>query len=209
MNKQNDRIITEQDGENQKPAWREILDYILTLAAVAAAVLLLNRYVLINAKIPSESMQDTIMMGDQIFGNRLAYVKKDPQRYDIIIFVYPDDNNDPTIPARKKTLFIKRVIGLPGETVTIDNGHVYIGDSLEPLDESFLPEPPAQDLKKYVFDVPEGHYLVLGDNRNHSRDSRFWKDPYVSEEEILGEAVFRYWPVTRMSALGNDVREGT
>ena len=208
MPEENDIKNTEKsEREKPRPLILEILDYIITLAVVAAVVLLLNKYVLINAKIPSESMQNTIMMGDQIFGSRLSYLKADPQRYDIIIFIYPDDNNDPTIPAGKKTYFIKRVIGLPGETVTIENGHVYINDETMPLDESFLAEPAVNYGEKLVYDVPEGHYFVMGDNRNHSKDSRYWDDPYVSKEEILGKAVFRYWPLTRISGLSYSPKE--
>ena len=73
------------------------------------------------------------MAGDQIFGNRLAYLFSDPERFDIVIFRYPDDESQ---------LFIKRIIGLPGETVTIEDGKVYINDSTEPLDDSFCPETP-------------------------------------------------------------------
>ena len=86
---------------------------------VVVAVVLVQSFLIINARIPSESMENTIMVGDQIFGNRLAYKFGDPQRFDIVIFRYPDD---------EKQLFIKRVIGLPGETVTIKDGKVYIND---------------------------------------------------------------------------------
>ena len=131
---------------------------------VVIVVTLINNIVLINAKIPSESMENTIMTGDRIFGYRLAYglnIKfKDPQRFDIIIFKYPDDESQ---------LFIKRIIGLPGEKVQIINGKVYINDSETPLDDSFVAEVPRGNFGPY--EVPEDSYFVMGDNRNHSRDS--------------------------------------
>ena len=142
---------------------------------------------LINAKIPSESMEDTIMTGDRIFGNRLAYINKDPQRFDIVIFKYPDDETQ---------LFIKRVIGLPGETVEIRDGKVYIDGSETPLDDSFTPEPPQGDWGPEV--VPEGSYFMLGDNRNRSKDSRFWTNTFVKKEKILGKAVLRYFPSPKL-----------
>lgn len=83
----------------------------------------------INARVPSGSMEQTIMTGDRVFGNRLAYKNKEPERFDIVIFKYPDDPSQ---------LFVKRVIGLPGETVNIVDGKVYINDSEEPLDDSFF-----------------------------------------------------------------------
>lgn len=109
----------------------ELWEYIKMIIFVVVVVFIVNNVLLINAKIPSESMEDTIMTGDRIFGNRLAYINKDPQRFDIVIFKYPDDETQ---------LFIKRVIGLPGETVEIRDGKVYIDGSETPLDDSFTPE---------------------------------------------------------------------
>lgn len=150
---------------------------------VVVVVLVVNNFLLINAKIPSESMEQTIMTGDRVFGNRLAYVFGDPERYDIIIFKYPDN---------EKELFIKRIIGMPGETVEIKDGKVYINGSKEPLKDSFTPETPVGDYGPYT--VPENSYFVLGDNRNYSKDSRFWNNPYVAEDKILGKAVLKYFP---------------
>lgn len=150
---------------------------------VVIVVLVVDNFLLINAVIPSESMENTIMTGDRIFGNRLAYLFDDPERFDIVIFKYPDDESQ---------RFIKRVIGLPGETVEIREGKVYINGSDTPLDDSFTPETPVGNFGPYT--VPEGCYFMLGDNRNNSRDSRMWDNPYVKKEKILGKAVLRYFP---------------
>ena len=108
------RIMSRKDNEKKetKPRkteetsiGREIWEYVKMIAIVVAVVVFVEQVIVINARIPSPSMENTIMTGDQIFGNRLAYVKSDPQRYDIVIFYYPDD---------EKQKFIKRVIGLPG-----------------------------------------------------------------------------------------------
>ena len=168
---------------------------------VVIVVTIINNIVLINAKIPSESMENTIMTGDRIFGYRLAYGLKidlfgpeinkkfkDPQRFDIIIFKYPDDESQ---------LFIKRIIGLPGEKVQIINGKVYINDSETPLDDSFVAEVPRGNFGPY--EVPEDSYFVMGDNRNHSRDSRYWKTSnFVTYDEIVGKAVVRYYPSIKL-----------
>lgn len=163
--------------------WKELWDYIKMIIFVLVFVTLIHNFIVINAKIPSESMEETIMTGDRIFGNRLAYLFKEPERFDIIIFKFPDDEN---------MLFIKRVIGLPGETVEIRDGKVYIDGSETPLDDSFTKETPLGSYGPYT--VPEGHYFVMGDNRNDSRDSRYWTNTYVAKEKILGEAVMRYFP---------------
>ena len=165
----------------------ELWEYIKMIIFVVVVVFIVNNVLLINAKIPSESMEDTIMTGDRIFGNRLAYIHKDPQRFDIVIFKYPDDETQ---------LFIKRVIGLPGETVEIRDGKVYIDGSETPLDDSFTPEPPQGDWGPEV--VPEGSYFMLGDNRNRSKDSRFWTNTFVKKEKILGKAVLRYFPSPKL-----------
>lgn len=163
--------------------WKELWEYIKMIIFVVVVVLIVNNFLLINARVPSESMEKTIMTGDRFFGNRLAYLFDDPERFDIVVFKYPDDESQ---------LFVKRVIGLPGETVEIKDGKVYINGSETPLDDSFTPETPTGDYGSYV--VPEGSYFMLGDNRNHSGDSRFWKQPYVEKEKIVGKAIFRYFP---------------
>ena len=130
---------------NKENFWKEVRSYIVMIAAVFAVVLFVNNFLLINARIPSSSMEETIMMNDRIFGNRLAYKSDDPKRFDIVIFRYPDDPS---------TLFIKRIIGLPGETVEIRSGKVYIDGSAEPLDDSFCKEEPRGDFGPFT--VPEG-----------------------------------------------------
>ena len=163
--------------------WKELWEYIKMIIFVVVVVLIVNNFLLINARVPSESMEKTIMTGDRFFGNRLAYLFDDPERFDIVVFKYPDDESQ---------LFVKRVIGLPGETVEIKDGKVYINGSETPLDDSFTPKTPTGDYGPYV--VPDGSYFMLGDNRNHSGDSRFWKQPYVEKEKIVGKAIFRYFP---------------
>ena len=163
---------------------RELLDWVIVIAISAAIAFALDKFIIVNARIPSASMEPTIMTGDRLIGNRLAYIKDNPQRGDVVIFLYPDN---------EKELFIKRVIGLPGETVNIRAGKVYINDSEEPLDESaYLVSTPLGDFGPYT--VPEGAYFMMGDNRNNSMDSRYWNQKYVYKDKILGKAWARYFP---------------
>jgi len=107
-----------------------------------------------------------------------------------VIFKYPDNEDE---------LFIKRVIGLPGDKIEIIDGLVYLNDSKEPLEEPYLTVTPVGTYGPY--EVPEGHYFMLGDNRNASKDSRLWINPYVAERKILAKAVFRYYPFSQMGTI--------
>ena len=191
-----EELANEKARKNQKPKEkvdikREILSYVILLAVVAGVVLIINTFFLINAKIPSGSMENTIMENDQIFGNRLAYkLGGDPQRMDIIIFKYPDDESK---------LFIKRIIGLPGETVEVVDGRVYINGSNTSIDDSFCKETPLGDFGPYT--VPADSYFVMGDNRNHSNDSRLWTNKSVRRDQIVGKAFLRYWPLNKIGLL--------
>lgn len=165
---------------------RHIVVVYLTIAvATLIGIIILYTQVLVNAYIPSESMENTLMTGDRIIGNRLAYkFGEKPERFDVAIFYAPDFENTP---------YIKRVIGLPGEKVTIKDGLVYINDNHEPLDDSFIKEEVKNKEEPLEFQVPEGHYFMMGDNRNESFDSRYWDNPYVAEDAIIAKALFKYW----------------
>ena len=173
----------EKSSKGNHPLRSEIISWLQILLAAACIAFVLNTFIIANSRVPSGSMENTIMTGDRIFGNRLAYVLGDPQRFDIVIFRYPDDESQ---------LFIKRIIGLPGETVEITDGKVYIDGSETPLDDSFTPETPTGNYGPYT--VPENCYFMLGDNRNNSKDSRFWQNTFVERDAILGKAVLKYFP---------------
>ena len=170
-------------NNNKTNAKKEVFEWIFSIAIGVIIAVLINRFVLINARVPSASMENNIMTGDRLFGYRLAYVNEEVERGDIVIFKFPDDESQ---------LFIKRVIGLPNETVTIIDGKVYIDDSTEPLNEPYLAQEMVGTFGPY--EVPDNCYFMLGDNRNYSRDSRFWENTYVSRDKILGKALFRYLP---------------
>lgn len=166
---------------------KEILEWVKIIAAAAVIALFVNSVLIANSTVPSDSMEETIMTGDRIIGSRLSYsFGREPERGDIVIFDHKAE------PGKDKTRLVKRVIGLPGETVDILGSRIYIDGAAEPLAEPYLPE--EMDSEDYHFEVPEGCYLMLGDNRNHSADARGWGDPYVPKKEIVAKVVFRYYP---------------
>lgn len=192
-----------QNGEEQKMDLKaEILSWVKMFAVTLIGVLILTQCIIINARVPSGSMENTIMTKSRIIGFRFAYWFAEPQRGDIVVFQYPVD---------EKVNYIKRIIGLPGETVEIRDGKVYIDGSDIPLDENYLKEEWTWENDGYTFEVPEDCYFVMGDNRNRSEDARFWADialregiadseeeaeqySFVRDDQIKGKAIFCYYP---------------
>ena len=192
--KDNEKKETKPRKTEETSIGREIWEYVKMIAIVVAVVVFVEQVIVINARIPSPSMENTIMTGDQIFGNRLAYVKSDPQRYDIVIFYYPDD---------EKQKFIKRVIGLPGETVQImDDGSIYInGEKLEENYGMEVIKPETIGRAAEPIELGDDEYFVMGDNRNNSSDSRTDMVGNIKRENIIGKAWLRIWPVSDFGIL--------
>ncbi len=181
--------------EKKKPSvFREIASWCVTFMLAIALAFVLKNYVIINATVPTGSMEHTIEPGDDLFGLRLAYMNSGPKRGDIIIFRYPDNEE-------KK--FVKRVIGLPGENVKITEGKIYIDGAEKPLKEDYLKETWVKGTGPYEYQIPEDSYLVLGDNRNDSLDARYWENTYVTKDHIIGKAYVIYYPFSHFGSLYN------
>ncbi len=177
----------EEEEKKPKSKLREAVEFLIPIVVAVIIAIILKSVVFANAVVPTGSMLNTIHEGDRIIASRLAYIKEDPQRYDVIIFKYPDDETQ---------IYVKRVIGLPGETVQVVNGVVYVtktdGETIQ-LDDSFVTNgTPEGDFGP--FEVPADSYFMMGDNRNSSWDSRFWNNKFVNKEKILGKVKFKYYP---------------
>ncbi len=181
-----------QKRQKEESAVKEVISWVITIALAVVAALFIKNYVIINANIPSGSMENTIMTGDRLVGYRLADNRKSPERGDIVIFKFPDNEEEN---------YVKRVIGLPGEVIVIEDAKIYINGSETPLQEDYLKETWTVGTGPYTFEVPEDSYLVLGDNRNNSLDARYWENTFVTKEKILGKAVFRYYPFKDAGSL--------
>jgi len=164
-----------------------IKEWVVPVAIALIIVLLLNKFVFILVTVPTGSMEDTIMPGDRLYVNELFDIKQ-AKRGDILVFKSEELEN--------KRL-VKRLIGLPGETVEVMNdGSVYING--EELDEPYVVEA-ERDAK--TFKIPDNSYLFLGDNRPISYDARYWENPYIDESKIIGKVIFRFFPFNRIGTV--------
>ncbi|HBB32580.1 MAG TPA: signal peptidase I [Cyanobacteria bacterium UBA8803] len=177
-----------QKGENP---WVEGVKTIVLSCFLAIGI---RSFVAEARYIPSGSMEPTLQINDRLIIDKLSYKFRDPQRGDIVVF-------SPTDALKKqnfKDAFIKRIIGLPGNTVEVKGGRVYIDN--RPLREKYIEEAPNYNFGPVK--VPADQYLVLGDNRNNSYDSHYWG--FVPRDKIIGRAIVRFWPVTRVGELDEE-----
>jgi signal peptidase I len=154
---------------------REWLEVIVVAFILALVV---QTYVVKPFKIPSGSMENTLQVGDMIFVNRFLYIFEPPHRGDVMVFKYPENPNQD---------FVKRLIGLSGDTIAIYDRKVLINGTA--IDEPYIKEPPVDNFGPVI--VPQDTYLMLGDNRNNSRDSRYWG--FLPKSMIKGKAFLIYW----------------
>lgn len=188
-NKKSKKNNTAKNNEEKqkKSKLREAISFMTPIVVVLIIAIFLKTCIFANIVIPTGSMLNTIQEGDRIIASRLAYINDEPQRYDIIIFKYPDDETQ---------LFAKRIIALPGETIEVKNGIVYITDkngNKSTARTDFITNCiPTGNFGPYT--VPLGSYFVMGDNRNDSWDSRYWDNKTVKKGKIIGKVKFRYFP---------------
>ncbi len=182
--------------EERAPRWkqwsREGLSLVRDVALALVIALLIGLFVIQPVYVKGTSMLPRLREGERLFVNRFIYNFSKIERGDIVVFYYPKNPQES---------FIKRVIGLPGDEVTLANGKLYINGRLVPeaylsSDYTTIVSPPR------TWIVEPHHYFVMGDNRDASNDSRNWG--LVPEMYIYGKAVYRYWPLTEMGFIGDD-----
>lgn len=168
---------------------KDVLGTGLYLLVVLLITYLIILYVGQRTEVSGSSMEPTLSDGDNLIVDKISYRFKEPERFDIIVFPFQ---------YQKDTFYIKRIIGLPGETVQIDeDGNIYINGEI--LEESYGKEVIAADklgIAAEPITLGEDEYFVLGDNRNHSSDSRVWEVGNIKKEQIVGKAWLRIWPIS-------------
>lgn len=168
------------EKDEKTNVWGKIIIEIIETLVLAAVLFFLINTVTARIRVDGRSMEPSFHHGDYVLVYRLAYNLGEISRGDVVVFPSP---LDPEID------FIKRIIALPGDTVEILNGLVYINGI--PLEEDYIMGPPKRNVS--LTNVPEGMVYVIGDNRNDSSDSRSWGS--ISVEDIIGKAIFVYWPL--------------
>ena len=179
-------------GEQTSPA-HEILSLLLYIVVVFGICFLIITFVGQRSKVSGSSMEPTLSEGDNLIVDKISYRIHDPQRFDIVVFPMYDGEE----------YFIKRIIGMPGETVRIDHqGNIYINGEL--LEEDYGYETIEPGMVGRAFEgvtLGDDEYFVMGDNRNESEDSRFDIVGNVKREDLMGKAVFRLWPIASFGTL--------
>ncbi|MDR2903653.1 MAG: signal peptidase I [Clostridiales bacterium] len=170
---------------------KEIFSWIKVIVAAVVFSYIITQFIIVHANVPTGSMLDTVPIESRIVGNRLAYLFSDPQRFDVVAFDFPDNGPE------EHEIYLKRIIGLPGETLEIIEGKVYVNGATKPLEDDFIREYP-ESKGDGIYIVPEDCYFMMGDNRNDSHDSRFWVNKFVERKKILGKVFFTYYPEVKV-----------
>lgn len=188
--RQSDEIL-EGEETGGSGILREILSWILYLLAVLVITYLIITYIGQRTVVEGESMMPTLEDQNNLIVDKITYRFREPERFEIIVFTYR---------YKAKTHYIKRVIGLPGETVQIIGNDIYINGEI--LEENYGAEPmESAGLAAEPITLGEGEYFVLGDNRNHSSDSRAEDVGVIQKSEIIGRAWLRVWPFNEFGIL--------
>jgi signal peptidase I, bacterial type len=171
---------------------REILHLIIYFAVIISFVFLIHHFIGRHVEVSGSSMEDTLHNKDHLILEKVSYYLNDPKRFDIIVFQpYKDEKN---------LYYIKRIIGLPGETVQIIGGEIYIDGKvlIENYGRDEILDP---GIAKNKLRLGKNEYFLLGDNRNNSKDSRDSSIGVVSRTAILGRAWMRIWPLNKIGVL--------
>lgn len=187
--RQEDEERTPQ-GKKEKSVAQELLGTVLYIAVVAFVCFLIITFVGQRTTVSGQSMEPLLHDGDNLILDKLTYHFRDPERFDVVVFDQTERDH-----------YIKRIIGLPGETVQIIDGYVYInGERLE--DDVYGKEVMLQPMRAAdPIILGEDEYFVLGDNRNYSRDSRDPGVGNVKRSQILGRAWLRFWPLNQIEFI--------
>ncbi|MGV2827363.1 signal peptidase I [Myxosarcina sp. GI1(2024)] len=186
--------IDNPQREVKKTNWRGQFRENATTVGIALVLAFLIRVFIAEPRyIPSDSMLPTLIRGDRLVVEKVAYKFSTPAKGDIVVFQPPMKLR--VLGYQKNQAFIKRAIATAGDTIAVKEGIVIVNN--HPLTEKYIAEPPAYNLP--LVTVPEGEVFVMGDNRNNSNDSHVWG--FLPTKNIIGHAIFRFWPLERIGVI--------
>ena len=194
-NKERMRELREnEEAAKEVSLWREILGWIVYIAVILGITYLIITYVAQRTRVSGDSMESTLHSGDNLIVDKLSYHFREPERYEIIVFPYRYEEN---------TFYIKRIVGLPGDTIQIKDGYLYIDG--ERADENYgLERMNKAGIAAEEIKLGADEYFVLGDNRNGSSDSRDPSVGILKREEIIGRAWVRIWPLNNVGVISHE-----
>lgn len=187
--------MEKHEDEKERGLLSSILGWITYLFVIIGLTYLIITYVGQRTMVSGDSMETTLSNGDNLIVDKISYRFRDPERYDIIVFPYKYE---------ERTYYIKRIIGMPGETIQIIDGYVYINDELLESDVYGNEVMEYANLAKEPLTLGADEYFVLGDNRNHSSDSRDPSVGVLSREDLIGKAWVRIYPFNKMGVIRHE-----
>lgn len=179
------RLFGKKEKE-EKTVKQEIIEWIVTLAVAAVIALSIKALIFEPVRVDGSSMSNTLMDGEILLVTKPEYLLGDPERFDVVICHYPDRGN---------TNFVKRIVGIPGDTVEVKGGYLYVNG--EKYEEPYIDNRPNYTMSAYT--VPEGHYFVLGDNRSNSNDSHLIGP--ITRDMVCGHVRHVVWPISEWRAV--------
>lgn len=187
-------IKRKEKEKKEKSRTREMLGWLIYIVIIIGATYLIVTYVGQRTKVSGDSMETALQDGDNLIVDKISYRFRDPERFEVIVFPYQYADN---------TYYIKRIIGLPGETVQVKDGEVYINGKI--LEESYgIEKMIYSGIAAEPITLGEDEYFVLGDNRNHSADSREVSVGVIKRENLMGRAWVRVWPLSKIGVISHD-----
>jgi len=186
--------VVKQSAEPETSGWRKLVNENVRLVAIALVIAITVRLFIAEPRfIPSPSMVPTLAVGDRLLVEKVSYHLHPPVQGDIVVFEPPPQLQEYGYTASQA--FIKRVIGLPGQTVQVTDGKVYVDG--KPLAEGYILEAPAYEMPPV--EVPVDSLFVMGDNRNDSNDSHVWG--FLPVQNVIGRAALRFWPLEKAGTV--------
>lgn len=177
-------------GKPKKSMQREIFEWVMVFVCALAMAFVLRTFVFEPVSVDGRSMMNTLQDHEYMIATKFDYLNSDPERFDIVICHYPNRTEN----------FVKRIIGLPGETIELREGELYVNGEF--VEQNFDRTPSTRDYGPYT--VPEGHYFVMGDNRDNSHDSRASDVGALTREQIRGHVQYVVFPFSNFRKVSGD-----